>query len=455
MTTPFRSLPSVDSALSDERLQRLMERYSRQAVVKLVRSQIEDARESITNGIRPPSLEELVSAIEIKAAFIWREWPKSVINATGVILHTNLGRAALSDDAIKAITDVARSYSDLEFDLVSGRRGSRQASISRLICQITGSEAAFVVNNNASAVLLGLAAIAGGKEVIVSRGEAVEIGGGFRIPDVLRRSGATLVEVGTTNRTYVQDFKDAITERTGAFLSVHASNFKVVGFTHSPGLADLIDLGHQTGIPVIHDLGSGCLLDTSQFGLSHEPMPQESISKGVDLAFFSGDKLLGGPQSGIIVGKSELVEAISKHPMARAMRIDKLSMAALHATLLHYLREEALDKIPTWRMIAIPANKVRVVAQRWKSSLVGPTSVEKSVSTIGGGSLPGETLPTWTLCIDGKGIDGGVEGLAKKLRQGNPPVIGRIEGDRILLDPRTVLRSEEEALLKLLQDLVF
>jgi L-seryl-tRNA(Ser) seleniumtransferase len=454
MTTPFRSLPSVDRIISDERVQSLMERYSRQAVLELVRSQLDDTRKAITNGVQAPVFDDLVCAIEEQAESIWQAWPRYVINATGVILHTNLGRAPLSAEATKAIAQATAGYSDLELDLDSGRRGSRQAYISRLICQLTGAEAALVVNNNASAVLLGLAAIASGKEVIISRGEAVEIGGGFRIPDVLRQSGATLVEVGTTNRTYVRDFEAAITENTGAFLAVHASNFRVIGFTHTPELSELVSLGNERGIPVLHDLGSGCLLDTAQFGLAHEPMPQESVAAGMDLGFFSGDKLLGGPQAGIIIGSSDMVGVVSRHPFARAMRIDKLSIAALSATLLHYVRDEALQEIPIWRIMAMTLDELESIARRWKSSLGDRASVVQALSTIGGGSLPGETLPTWVLSVGSEGIDGGAETLAKRLRQGGPPVVGRIEDERVLLDPRTVLPGEEDALLGVLREAI-
>ena len=295
MTTPFRSLPSVDRVLSDRRLQELAGTFSHEAMLDLVREELDAARIAIKDGLAAPELNELVRLIENRAVLQWRVWPRSVINATGVILHTNLGRAPLSTEAMEATQRAAMGYSELELDLETGARGSRQAHISRLLCQLTGAEAAFVVNNNAAAVFLGLISVARGKEVIVSRGEAVEIGGGFRIPDVLRQSGAVLVEVGTTNRTYVGDFEAAITENTAAILAVHASNFRVTGFTHSPSISDLAELGKKHGIAVLHDLGSGCLLDTSRLGLAHEPMPQASIAAGVDLAFFSGDKLLGGP----------------------------------------------------------------------------------------------------------------------------------------------------------------
>ena len=447
MTSAYRQLPSVERLLSDKRVASLIETHSRQVILKLVRDVLDDARAAITAGNDAPTPDELVAALIRQAEASGREWPRHVINATGVVLHTNLGRAPLSKDAIRAMQRAARGYSDLELDLPTGRRGSRQAHISSLVARVTGAEAALVVNNNASAVMLGLAAIADGKEVIVSRGEAVEIGGGFRIPDVLAQSGATLVEVGTTNRTYGRDYEAAITENTGALLAVHASNFRVMGFTHAPGIAELVEIGERRGVAVLHDLGSGCLLDSARFGMMHEPMPQESVKAGVGLSFFSGDKLLGGPQAGIITGKRELVDTVSRHPLARAMRIDKLSMAALAATLEHYIRGEALDKIPIWRMIAMTTDDVKARVKMWAEELGTDASLTQAQSTIGGGSLPGETLPTWALSIDCEGIDGGAETVAKRLRDADTAVLGRIEDARVLLDARTVLPHEDAPLL--------
>ncbi len=438
MESRFRNLPSVNDVLDDERVSRLVQEFSREAVLGLVRAEIDRARDGIRNGDSSPSADVLANAVERRAASLWSSLPTPVINATGVILHTNLGRAPLSDDAMEAMRAANEGYGDLEFDLKTGRRGSRQGRVAELLCQLTGAEAALVVNNNASAVLLGLATVADGKEVIVSRGEAVEIGGGFRIPDVLRQSGATLVEVGTTNKTYVRDYETAITDSTGAILSVHASNFQVVGFTHAPSLTELVELGACSGVPVLHDLGSGCLLDTDRFGLAHEPMPQESIGDGASLAFFSGDKLLGGPQAGIIVGKSELVGVVSKHPLARAVRIDKGSLAALNATLLHYLKDEATSAIPIWEMMSRSPEFLAQRAESWRLALDGPTSVVPGESTVGGGSLPGETLPTSLLSIDATEMPGGANALAANLRRGTPPIIGRIDAERVLLDPRTV-----------------
>ena len=448
MESRFRNLPSVNDVLDDERVCKLAQEYSHEVVLGLVRAEIDRARDGIRNGNSSPNTDLLAKAVERRAASLRGSLPTPVINATGVILHTNLGRAPLSDEAIQALRTVSEGYGDLEFDLETGRRGSRQGRVADLLCQLTGAEAALVVNNNASAVLLGLAAVAHGKEVIVSRGEAVEIGGGFRIPDVLRQSGATLVEVGTTNKTYVQDYEAAITENTGVILSVHASNFRVVGFTQAPSLQELTELGSRSGVPVLHDLGSGCLLDTAQFGLAHEPMPQESIGHGSSLAFFSGDKLLGGPQAGIIVGKSELIDAVSRHPLARAVRIDKGSLAALNATLLHYLRDEATLKIPIWQMISHSADSLADRAEAWRSALGGRTSIVSGESTVGGGSLPGETLPSSLLSIDAATMTGGANALATKLRRGTPPIVGRIDAEQVLLDPRTIPEYLDRALVR-------
>ena len=447
MASRFRALPSVDRVMSDTRVDALSRAYSRRAVLELVRDQLAVARRRIAeNGDDAPGLDELAGEVSAQARSRFATWPRRVINATGVVLHTNLGRAPLSAAAADAVREAAAGFGDLELDLATGRRGSRQAAVARHICELTGTEAAMVVNNNASAVLLGLAAIAAGKQVIVSRGEAVEIGGGFRIPDVLRQSGAQLVEVGTTNRTYARDFEDAIGDDTGALLLVHASNFRVMGFTHSPGIAELVEIGRRRDVPVLHDLGSGCLLETERFGLAHEPMPQESAAAGVDVIFFSGDKLLGGPQSGIIAGTRRMVDVVSRHPLARAVRIDKLSMSALNTTLLHYVKGEAEREVPVWRMIGAKPDDIRARAERWRRALAGregDARVVETTSAIGGGSLPGETLPTWALSVSE--VD--AARLAERLRAASTPVIGRVEREALILDPRTVLEDEDDALL--------
>ncbi len=446
MSTGYRRIPSVDRLLSDERLRALTAELSHDTVADLARERLEAARRGVADNIAPPPLDSLVDDVCAAAAALLAPAPVPVINATGVVLHTNLGRAPLSDAAAEAVARAAASYSNLELDLDDGVRGSRQAHVSSILGRLTGAEAALVVNNNASAVLLALAAIAHGREVIVSRGEAVEIGGGFRIPDVLSRSGAVLREVGTTNRTYAADYEDAICADTGALLKVHSSNFVITGFTQEAATGELAEMGARHGVPVIHDLGSGCLLETTRFGLAHEPMAQESVSAGVDLACFSGDKLLGGPQAGIIVGKREAVSRLASHPLARAMRIDKLSLAALTATLIHYLKGEAVEAIPVWRMIAAPLDVLEAAAHRLREA-AGCGRVERGLSTVGGGSLPGETLPTWLLAIDA----GGAQALAARLRAGAPPVVARIEDGRVVIDPRTLLPGQEEPLARALR----
>ena len=451
MTSRFREIPAVNDVLRHQDISDLIEKRSREWVVDMVREELAAARKAVAAGGDPPRLEAVARSVAQSAASRWKIWPETVINATGVILHTNLGRAPLSEESVEAAAVAASGYSDLEFDLDSGKRGSRQAHISRLVCQATGAEAALVVNNNASAVMLGLAAIAAGKEVIVSRGEAVEIGGGFRIPDVLRQSGATLVEVGTTNRAYAHDFEDAITENTGAILSVHASNFRVIGFTHAPTTAELVEVGDRNGVPVLHDLGSGCLLDTRPYGLAWEPRPQESVRAGVALGFFSGDKLLGGPQAGVIVGKREYVDIVSAHPLARAVRIDKMSMASLSATMLHYIRDEPTEKVPIWRMISAPLDELRARASAWKE-IAGPCDkIVQSRAAIGGGSLPGETLESVALRLDCAALGQSAESVLARLRQSDQPIIARIEDDAVLLDVRTVLPTQDKAIASTLK----
>ena len=444
----LRDLPSVDSVMGTDAVVGIVREYSREWIVDLVRQELAQARKRVRHGAAAPAASELAEEVCRRVQALARVEPRRVINATGVILHTNLGRAPLSRAATDAVVETACGYTNLELDLGSGRRGSRQVHLQSLLRQLTGAEAALAVNNNASALLLGLSALAASKEVVVSRGEAVEIGGGFRIPDVLRQSGSVLVDVGTTNRTYARDYEEAITENTAALLKVHASNFRVEGFAASVEARELVELGERYGITVLHDVGSGCLLPTERYGLVHEPLPQESIAAGMGLVFFSGDKLLGGPQAGIVVGKGDLVNRLERHPLARAVRIDKLSLAALTATLLHYLGEDAEEQIPVWRMISTSVEVIKDRAQRWQSQLGSSADVEPSRSAIGGGSLPGETLPSWVLALTCRESLGGPEEVMARLRRADPPVVARVEENRVLLDPRTVLPEEEEALLQ-------
>jgi L-seryl-tRNA(Ser) seleniumtransferase len=448
----YRDLPSVDLVLALPEVADAAQSFSRDWVVGLVRLELELARRRIREGEGPAEPSEVAEGVCRRIQAAVRAEPRRVINATGVIIHTNLGRAPLSRMAIEAAEEAALGYSNLEFDLDSGRRGSRQAQLQSLVRQLTGAESALVVNNNASAVLLGLSALAAGREVIVSRAEAVEIGGGFRVPDVLRQSGCTLVDVGTTNRTYLRDYEDTATEHTAAFLKVHASNFRVEGFTAEVAAGDLAGLGERLGVAVLHDVGSGSLLLTEKYGLAHEPMPQESIQAGMGLVFFSGDKLLGGPQAGIIAGKAGLVDRLARHPLARAVRIDKLSLASLTATLAHYARGEAEREIPVWRMVSTTAESLKKRASSWREALQGPYAIEEARSAVGGGSLPGETLPTWVLALDASGFGDGAEGVMRRLRQNTPPVVARIEDERVLFDPRTVDPEDDPALLRALAE---
>ena len=452
----LRNLPSVERVVSSDMLTVEVATYGREWLVDLTRDALDEARHEIRAGGEARCLEDIAEAVKRAIDDLVTPSPRPLINATGVVIHTNLGRAPLSKAAMAAADAVARGYSDLEIDLETGRRGSRQAHLQSLLRQITGAEAALVVNNNASALLLGLSALAAGREVIVARGEAVEIGGGFRIPDVLRQSGCTLVDVGTTNRTYSRDYEEAITAETAAFLKAHASNFRVEGFTATVAERDLVELGERSGIPVLHDVGSGALLPTEAYGLAHEPMPQEAIEAGVGLVFFSGDKLLGGPQAGIVVGKRDLVGRLERHPLARAVRIDKMSLASLTATLTHYLMGNAESEVPVWRMISTPAGEIKGRAERWRDAIGGLPGFKAAVvparSAIGGGSLPGETLESWALSIGANGTAPNPERLLASLRSRSTPVIARIEDDTVRLDPRTALPEQDDDIMRALTE---
>ncbi|MBI4314591.1 MAG: L-seryl-tRNA(Sec) selenium transferase [Chloroflexi bacterium] len=436
----LRQLPSVEALLrqSDD----LIAAYGRPLVVDALREAIEAARATIRNGGPIPTPAQLTDAARVRLGHRLAPTLAPVINATGVIIHTNLGRAPLSPEAVAALAEAAQHYSTLEYDLARGMRGSRAAHAEGLLTQLTGAEAALVVNNAAAGVLLALTAIAKGKEVIVSRGQLVEIGGGFRVPDVMKQSGAKLVEVGTTNRTHPRDYAEAVTPKTAALLRAHHSNFRIVGFTTEPTLDELAAIAREHDLPLVDDVGSGALLDTAAFGLAHEPAVQESVQAGAGLVIFSGDKLLGGPQAGIVVGDRSLIDKLKKHPLARAVRADKLCLAALTATLLHYLKDEAPRKIPVWRMIAMPLPEIEARANRWAQAWGG--EVVDGQSTVGGGSLPGETLPTKLVALSVRSPNK----FLAKLRAAPTPVIARVEGDRVVFDPRTVSETEEAELSK-------
>ena len=447
----LRLLPSVDELLHSDRGQQLVQRFSRSMTLQAVRASIAHARAQIRQGASCASSDEILSVAEHILDVSQRPNLQPVINGTGVIINTNLGRSPLSQEALQAVQRVAGGYTNLEYELEAGERGSRHSHVSALLCELTGAEAALVTNNNAAAVLLALSTLAAGREVIISRGQLVEIGGGFRVPDVMSQSGCKLIEVGTTNRTRLSDYEAAITERTALLLTVHPSNFHIVGFTESTPVESLAELAHQHGLLLMDDLGSGCLLASEHYGLGHEPMPQESIAAGADVVCFSGDKLLGGPQAGILVGKTAVLQHISKHPLMRAMRIDKMTLAALEATLRHYQREEAETHIPIWLMIAASPGSIAGRAASWVSRLQKygiPARMQRGESTVGGGSLPGETLPTTLLALDAGNVSMSLDELAKRLRLRNSPLIVRILRDALLVDPRTVLEEQDNAVVQ-------
>ncbi|HET8569572.1 MAG TPA: L-seryl-tRNA(Sec) selenium transferase [Candidatus Limnocylindria bacterium] len=426
-----RALPSVDAVV---RAAGEVDAATRPRLVAAAREAIEAARASGD----APDAGALALAARSRLAERDRPTLRRVINATGVVLHTNLGRAPLSRAALDAIATVAAAAT-VEYDLATGKRGERHGHAARLLADVTGAEDGVVANNGAAAVLLALAALAARRDVIVSRGELIEIGGSFRIPDVLARSGARLVEVGTTNRTYLRDYAAAVTERTGAILRVHTSNFRVVGFTARPDAAALASLARERGIALVHDLGSGTLLDTARYGLGREETVQEAVSAGADVVTFSGDKLLGGPQAGLAVGRAETIAKLRSHPLMRAVRPDKLTIAALVATLAAYRDGTAERDLPVWRLIAAdPASlerRARVLAER-----VGGEAVATR-STVGGGSLPEETQPSWAVALAGRPQE-----LAARLRRADPPVIGRVVDERFALDVRSVLPEDDGAL---------
>jgi L-seryl-tRNA(Ser) seleniumtransferase len=451
----LRLLPSIDELLHSTVGQQLIERYSRAMTLHTLRGIIAQVRKDIRQGAPCPPATDILAIAEKTLQQEQLPHLRPVINATGVIVNTNLGRAPLSVEALQAVQKVASGYSNLEYALEEGERGSRHTHVSELLRELTGAEAALVTNNNAAAVLLALSTVALGREVIISRGQLVEIGGGFRVPDVMRQSGCQLVEVGTTNRTRIADYQAALSERTSLLLSVHPSNFLITGFTESTPIGALAELAQQHKLVLMDDLGSGCLLNSERYGMAHEPMPQESIAAGADIVCFSGDKLLGGPQAGILVGKADILARIAKHPLMRAMRIDKMTLAALEATLRHYQRDEVESHIPIWRMISARSDTLARRASQWVTQLnaVGITTrVQRGESTVGGGSLPGETLSTMLLAIDAANVPIPLDELAKRLRLRNTPIITRILRDSLLLDPRTVLEEQDGEVVRGLEE---
>lgn len=449
----FRLIPKVDEILEDDRIKELLEHMPRKLVVDSIREEIDSLRKDIMENKvdeeevnrRNEMLVELVLERANKKASYKL---KRVVNATGVILHTNLGRALINKEVMENVVDIASNYSNLEFDIEKGERGSRYSHLKEILVEITGAEDAMVVNNNAAAVLLVLSTMAKGREVIVSRGELIEIGGSFRIPDVMEQSGATLKAVGTTNKTHLYDYENAINENTAALMKVHTSNYRVLGFTSSVSTEELYTLKEKYDIPLIEDLGSGVLVDLSQFGLEYEPTVQDSIKRGVDIVTFSGDKLLGGPQAGIIVGKKKYIDEMKKNPLTRAFRVDKFCIAALEATLRLYLDQRvALEKIPTLKMLSMTLDELEGKAKRLHGELTNRIKDENcsfqivdSYSEVGGGSLPLEKLPTKCIMISLKGLS--TAEFEKALREYDIPIITRIYKDNIFMDLRTVREDE-------------
>jgi len=448
----LRKLPGVDHLMELTAKEAFFKGVPPAVVVKSIRSVIDNKRQAILND--EPSISDknlsdpqLIDAVKNAAKIAMTPNLRNTINATGVVVHTNLGRSLLATEVVENLITIAGRYSNLEYDLNIGKRGSRYSSVKDLICEISGAEAAMVVNNNAGAVLLCLETIARNKEVIVSRGELVEIGGSFRVPDVMVKSGGILREVGTTNRTHLRDYENAIDQKTGLLLKVHTSNYSVVGFTAEVSLRELVDLGAANQLPVMEDLGSGTFIDFSKYGLLKEPTVQESVTAGADVITFSGDKLLGGPQAGIIVGKKEVVDRIKKNPITRALRIDKLTLAALESTLRLYRDEEkAVRMIPTLQMIMLPLKEVQKRAQHLAQALtnIGDARLhiqllERSSKT-GGGALPLMELPS--LCVGIHIKDMSPNALEKAMRSNDPPIIGRIEDDLFVMDPRTIQKDE-------------
>ena len=456
----YRRIPKVDDLLKAEKIQAQCEQYGRGFVVKCIREALEEMRALVDQG-SPEEIErklvcfaeDLPERIENESGYSLRK----VINATGIILHTNLGRAPLGNVQKDAMVQAMCGYSNLEYDLSTGQRGKRQAHYRELLSKVTGAEAGVAVNNNAASLTLIFSALAKGKEVIVSRGESIEIGGRFRIPEVVEESGARLKEVGTTNRTRISDYEKAITENTGALLKVHTSNYKIVGFTEEASLEELAELGKKHNLPVIMDLGSGVLVNLEKYGLAHEPTVQEAVKAGADLVCFSGDKLLGGPQAGIIIGKKDYIQLMESYPLMRAIRLDKCLIAALEATLREYLDEErAVKTIPVLHMIARPLTELKEQAETLAAELQGCREaaeilVEESLSMVGGGSLPGENLSSYAIVMEPKQMS--CERLMRRLRELPVPVIAHVKNDRVLLDMRTVLAEDVSLLCEELKDL--
>lgn len=443
----LRNLPKVDEILESQKIKKLNDTILRKIVVESVRETIDYFRQGILKGkIESLSNEEIVDECIKKINEKNQSKLRRVINATGTVIHTNLGRSLLADSAVENVITAAGKYSNLEYDIDAGKRGSRYSHIEEIITKITGAEAAMVVNNNAAAVMLVLNTLCQNKEAVVSRGELVEIGGSFRVPEVMKFSNASLVEIGTTNRTHLYDYENVVNENTGVFLKVHTSNYKILGFTEAVEIEDLVELGEKHDIPVYEDIGSGVLVDYSKYGFVYEPTVQASIKKGIDVVSFSGDKMLGGPQAGIIVGKKKYIDMMKKNQLTRALRIDKMTLAALEGTLKYYLEEEeAIKNIPTLRMILTPQEELKKRAQRLRRKLVSKTKafnfgIDKDFSMVGGGSMPTERIKTYVIRVSSDNYSS--QAIEKKLRCGNISIVTRMNNNEVLIDLRTVFDND-------------
>ena len=475
----LRRLPAISQLLLAEEIVELIGRYNHTMVSEAAGEVVQELRERILAAGEEPAIDarnvemdNVIRLVRQRVREKSRPRLRRVINATGIVLHTNLGRAILAREAVEALTGIAGSYNNLELDLATGERGSRYVHVADLISKLTGAEDAMVVNNNAAAVLLVLSSLAKGRQVVVSRGQLVEIGGSFRIPEVMAQSGAALVEVGATNKTHLRDYENAVNEETALLLKVHTSNYRIIGFTAEVDVKDLVKLGRDKGIPVFEDQGSGVLVDLSAYGLAKEPTVQESIRAGVDIVTCSGDKLFGGPQAGIIVGRREIIKKLKKHPLTRALRVDKFTLAAMEATLRLYLDEKtALNSVPTLRMLTMTADEVGVRADRFarlaeqagvayggpagvgaaagtasdEATALAQVEVVDGFSQVGGGALPEENIPTRLVSLAPFQVS--VNTLEEKLRLADTPVLARIQKDRLLIDLRTVAEQEEETLM--------
>ena len=456
----FKNIPSVNELLETTALKDLVEKVSHNAVVGEVRSFLEQLRQDVAAKAEDIEIPPIPTAGEIAdkvASWISKNEEsrlRPVINATGILLHTGLGRSPLAAQAAESMATIAGNYASVEIDAESGQRGQRIHVVEKLLRELTGAEAAAIVNNNAGATLLTLAAVGAGQEIIVSRGQLIEIGGSYRLPEVMSAGGAILREVGTTNKTRASDYQNACGEQTAAIMRVHTSNYKVVGFTEEPTVAELVAVAKENQTIMIDDIGSGALHDLSEYGLADEPVARDSIAAGADIVLFSGDKLLGGPQCGIIIGKKKYVDAVIKHPLMRALRVDKSTLAALTATLqLHRDKSKAIASIPVMQMLATSEVNLQGRAERLAPQVAECDVVESATSLpaqaqLGGGSVPAQDIPTWCIAVTPKGMS--VDTLARELRVGSPSVFGRVQRDRLLLDLRTVLPNQEASLLEAL-----